>query len=166
MSKKQIAPLLLTLVFLFLGGCAVSETGNSLYAFTERMNKISESYSLSQDGYIYDAENKTFTKFYKFGENEIMLQFTCDENNDIYRLDAVFPTDSANNPQEYQFIKDCISAYINDPEKENSLLKQVDFDNTLKQISNETKKAKSGNTDILIDVTASGTVITVIQNNL
>lgn len=166
MAKKCITPLLLILFILILGGCAVSETGNSLYAFTERMNKISDSYSLNQDGYIYDSGDKTFTRFYKFEKNEIMLRFTCGENEDIYRLDLVFPTKSADNPQELQFIKNCISAYINDGETEDDLISQSDFDNTLKKIANETKKAKSGDTEILIDVTALGTVVTVIQNNL
>ncbi len=166
MKKKNIFPLLFVLMSLILSGCAVSETGNSLHAFTERMNKISESYSLTENGYIFDDSNNTLTRFYKFNTNEIMVQFTCDENNNLYRLDLVFPNECSKNPQELKFIKDCISAYINNPETETDLINNVDFDNIINEIKYETQKAESGDTEMLIDVTAIGTVITIIQNNL
>ena len=149
-----------------LSGCAVFETGNSLYAFTERMNKISESYSLTENGYIFNNTDNTLTRFYKFNTNEIMVQFTCDENNNLYRLDLVFPNECVKNPQELKFIKDCISAYINNTEIQTDLMNELDFDNTVNEIKYETQKAESGDTEMLIDVTAIGTVITIIQNNL
>ena len=149
-----------------LSGCAVSETGNSLHAFTERMNKISESYSLTENGYIFNNTDNTLTRFYKFNTNEIMVQFTCDENNNLYRLDLVFPNKCVKNPQELKFIKDCISAYINNTEIQTDLMNELDFDNTVNEIKYETQKAESGDTEMLIDVTAIGTVITIIQNNL
>lgn len=149
-----------------LSGCAVSETGNSLHAFTERMNKISESYSLTENGYIFNDTDNTFTRFYKFNTNEIMVQFTCDENNNLYRLDLVFPNECAKNPQEIKFIKDCICAYINNTETQTDLMNKLQFDNTLNEVNYETQKAENGDTEMLIDVTAIGTVITIIQNNL
>ncbi len=151
---------------LVLSGCAVSETGNSLHAFTERMNKNSESYSLTENGYIFNDTDNTLTRFYKFDTNEIMVQFTCNENNNLYRLDLVFPNECIKNPQELKFIKDCISAYINNTETQTDLMNKIDFDNTLNEVNYETKKAESDDTEMLIDVTAIGTVITIIQNNL
>lgn len=166
MKKKYLLPLLPTLLILLFCGCTVRETGNSLHAFTERMNKISESYSLTENGYIFNDTNKTLTRFYKFDVNEIMVQFTCDENNNLSRLDLVFANDCTKNPQELKFIKDCITAYINNTEKQTDLMNELDFDNKIKKVRYETQEAKSGDTEIQIDVTAIGTVITIIQNNL
>ena len=167
--KKSLVlplPLLLIILTLILSSCAVSEAGNTLYAFTERMNKICESYSLTQNGYIFNDTEKTLTRFYKFDSNEIMVQFTCDDNNNLYKLDLVFPNDCLENPRELKFIKDCICAYINNPEAYADLMSKLDFDNTLNEIKYETQKAESGNIEMLIDVTAIGIVITVVQNNL
>ncbi len=166
MKKKLMIPLILLFMVQILSSCAVSETGNTLHAFTERMNKISESYSLSQNGYIFNDTDKTLTRFYKFNSNEIMVQFTSDDNNNLYKLDLVFPYDCLKSPQELKFIKDCISAYINNPEIQSDLMNELDFDNTINEINYETKKAENGNIEMLIDVTAIGTVITVVQNNL
>lgn len=166
MKRINTFPLLLVLMTLVLSSCAVSKTGNSLHAFTERMNKISESYSLTEKGYIFNDKDNTLTRFYKFGTNEIMVQFTCDENNNLYRLDLVFPNECSKKPQELKFIKDCISAYINDTQTHTDLMNKLDFDNTINEIKYETQKAESSDTEMLIDVTAIGTVITIIQNNL
>lgn len=166
MKKINTFSLLLVLMTFVLSGCAVSETGHSLHAFTERMNKISESYSLTENGYIFNNTDNTLTRFYKFNTNEIMVQFTCDENNNLYRLDLVFPNECEKNPQELKFIKDCINAYINNTETQTDLMNKLQFDNTINEIKYETQKAESGDTEMLIDVTAIGTVITIIQNNL
>ena len=166
MKKINTFSLLFIIMTFVLSGCAVSETGNSLHAFTERMNKISESYSLTENGYIFNDTDNTFTRFYKFNTNEIMVQFTCDENNNLYRLDLVFPKECAKNPQEIKFIKDCICAYIKNTETQTDLMNKLQFDNTLNEVNYETQKAESGDTEMLIDVTAIGTVITIIQNNL
>ena len=166
MKKKYILPFLAVFLMLFSGGCDVSETGNSLHAFTERMNKISETYSLTENGYIFNDNDNTLTRFYKFEKNEIMVQFTCDESYNLSRLDLVFPNECSENTQELKFIKDCISAYINDAEKHTALMNELDFDEKIHNPGYETHKAESGDTEIQIDVTAIGTVITIIQNNL
>ncbi len=166
MKKKYILPLFFVLFSLIFSSCAVQETGNSLHSFTERMNQISETYSLTENGYIFNDNDKTLTRFYKFNINEIMVQFTLDENDNLSRLDLIFPNECFKNQQELKFIKDCMSAYINDSAIQTDLMNQLDFDNTTSKIKYETQKAKSGDTEMLIDVTAIGTVITIIQNNL
>ena len=54
MKKKYTLTLLIILSILILSGCTANETGNSLHAFTERMNNFNENYSLSENGYIFN----------------------------------------------------------------------------------------------------------------
>lgn len=165
MKKKYIFTIFLISSILFLSGCAVNKTGNSLHAFTERMNSIEENYTLSENGYIFNDKEKTLTRFYKFNKNEIMLRFTCDNNNNLSKLDIAFPRESTEHPEELKFIKDCLSAYINNPDAYSELMTESDFDNTLKKVSYKTTETDSGEIEMMVDVTAIGTVITIMQNN-
>lgn len=166
MKTRLLLTLTIALSVLFSSGCTIEETGNTLHAFTERMNRIDENYSLSENGYIYNKKEKTLTRFYKFNENEIMLRFTCDESNNLSKLDIAFPLDCAKSTQELRFIKDCITAYINNEEVYSEIIQTSDFDNTIKKVSYKTTQTDSGEIEMNIDVTTIGTVVTIMQNNL
>lgn len=165
MNKKYIFTLLTVIMCISLCSCTASRNGNTLTAFTERMNKMGASYSLDVNGYIYNEDEKTFSRFYIFDKNEIMLQFTCNDTNDLYAMDLVFEKGCIEIPRELKFINDCISCYINDTETEKDLFSKLNYTDALKNTSYETKKAESGDIEMMLDVTAEGTVITVTRKN-
>ena len=164
MKKKYYFAILCFLFFFFFSGCSLSSTGNNLHGFTQRMNEYPEKYNLTESGYIFDTKNNTLTRFFNFTENEIMLQFECGENNEFNCLHIVFDNNCKNNTQEMQFIKNCLEAYTESTETTKELLEIIDFENAIKNASYETKKAKSGDTELLLDTTTIGTVITITRN--
>lgn len=164
--KKIRLSMMLLLIIVFFSSCQLSTKGNTLHSFTQRMNKLSESYSLTESGYIFDRNNATLTRFYKFNKNEILVQFKCDDNNNLYTLNLTFPPHCVQQKEEMKFIKNCISAYIGNADTEKELFSQIDFDAVISSPSYDTITAKSGDTDMLIDITDIGVVITVVQNNL
>ncbi len=145
-------------------GCTLTEKGNSLSAFCERINTLDDTYNLTPSGYILDEENKTLTKFFRFTEKEILLEFEYAEGNNLTTLHIVFDNSAKNNQQELLFIKNSLYAFINNTALTDSLLTEIDFENAIYNIDMNTKKAKSGNTEIQLDVTEIGTVISVVQN--
>lgn len=163
MKNKCILTTLVAVIFM-LTGCSLSSEGNTLHGFTQRMNEYPENYNLTESGYIFDSKNNTLTRFFSFTDNEIMLQFECGENNDLTCLHIVFDNMSKNNSQEMNFIKNCIAAYIENPETSSEIMKKIDFENTIQKASYETQNAKSGDTELLLDTTTVGTIITIIRN--
>lgn len=165
--KKTISFAIITLCLLFLfNGCTLKTTGNSLYAFSERLNEIYETDTFNEVGYIVDQSNCTLTQFYKFNLKEIMLQFTYNEKNELTKMDLTFKNDVIENSDCYNFIKNCLTAYINDEKTESEILTDIDFNNTLSKTDINTKTSKIGDIEMLIDTTEIGTVITVVQNTL
>lgn len=165
--KKKLAVLsmILTLTLLFTG-CALQTTGNSLSAFCQRLNEIYETDTFNEVGYILDQKDRTLTQFYKFNENEVMLQFIYNEENELKQMNIATGSEDLNNEDCFTFTKNCISAYINDPKTEEALLTETDFENAVKLPDINTREAKIGDTELMFDVTEIGTVITVVQNNL
>ena len=145
-------------------GCNVSSTGNSLRGFTQRMNQFPEEYNMTQTGYIEDTQNKTLTKFFELDTNKIMLQFEYGSNNELTCLHIVFDNNCKNNSKVMKFAKNCIEAFIENPETTKELVNKIDLQNTITTTDYETKKAKSGDTELLLDTTAVGTVISVNRN--
>ena len=164
MKKIHILAALALSLLMLTTGCGISSQGNTLHGFTQRMNEYPENYNLSESGYIYDAKNNTLTRFFKFNKNEIMLQFECAENNEFTCLHIVFDNNCKNNSQEINFIKNCIEAFTESSEATDELLEKIDFDNAIKTTSYETKTAKSGDTELLLDTTTLGTVISINRN--
>lgn len=164
MKKKYILTPLLFVIILTLTGCSFSSTGNSLYGFTQRMNQFPEQYNLTQTGYIFNEQNHTLTRFFKFGNDEIMLQFEYADENELSCLHIVFDNNCKNNSQAVKFAENCIEAYIENKEITEELMNKIDFKTAINTPSYETKQAKSGDTELLLDTTAIGTVISVSRN--
>lgn len=164
MKKRIISATLLITLFFTLTGCSFSSQGNSLHGFTQRMNQFPEEYNLTQSGYIFDKGNSTLTRFFKFGNEKIMIQFECGEDNQLTCLHIVFDNNCKNNSQAIKFAENCIEAYIENPQAKAELLNAIDFRNAINIPSYETKKAKSGDTELLLDTTTIGSVLTVIRN--
>ncbi len=158
-----IVPIILIILTIF-SSCNLKENGKSLSAFVTRLNNINKSYNITETGFIIDEKNKTLTKFFTFSNNNVMLQFTYSDNNELNSANIVFDNITENNPEELIFIKNVITAFINNEEIESKLLTAIEFDTCIFTIDKNTKKAKIGNVEMLIDVTEIGTVITVLQN--
>ncbi len=165
--KFRVFKLLIALCFsLILCGCSLQTTGNSLFAFNQRLNELYATETFSESGYILDQKKCTLTQFYKFNDNEIMLQFVYNGKNELKQMNISAGPQDFNNKSCLLFAKNCISAFINDTKAEESILNEIDFENAVKTPDINTKEAKSGDIELLLDVTEIGTVITVVQNNL
>ena len=79
MKKRIFGILIILLSILTLNGCVFATTGESLEAFSRRMNEKNESYNMTSEGYIVDTKKQELTKFFRFSEREIMLNFKYDK---------------------------------------------------------------------------------------
>ena len=163
---KKIFPAFVLITVLMLSGCSVKNAGNTLYGFTQRMNEKSGSYSLTDSGYIYNKTDSTLTKYYVIGETSLMLQFSIDDKNELYSMNIVFDNLTEDNTAELGFIENCIECYCEDSQTSSTLLNGADFPQVLFTKRLDTIKSKVGNTEMLIDVTDIGCVITVFRNTL
>ncbi|MBE6801862.1 MAG: hypothetical protein E7530_03135 [Ruminococcaceae bacterium] len=164
--RKICLFLCLIVAILVCSSCKATTYGDTLHAFTRRMNKLSDTYTLSESGYILDQKSDTLTHFYKFGENEILLQFKTDDKNYLTEMNIVFNGNFTEGTEEFIFIKNCISAFIDNEETERAFFTEKSLSQLLETRSNKTVEINKGDTQLLLDVTDSGTVITVVKNNL
>ncbi len=164
-SKNSLFLLILIIIFAF-NGCVIESSGNTLHAFTQRMNERNSVYEMTNSGYIYNKTENSLTKYYIINDTNIMLQFHTNENNELCSLNIVFDTLTETNTEELEFIRNCIECYCDDQKISANLLNEANFPNVLFTKNIETIKNKIGNTEIIIDVTDIGCVISVVQNTL
>lgn len=166
--KKHVLNLLVTLLTLItLNSCVFATTGESLKAFSNRMNELNKNYNMTADGYIIDTEKSYLTKFFKFSENEIMLNFKYDNKHRLNEMNIVFDPGILNkNPDALIFIENCIKCFVNNEIAEEEILNSTDFNNSIKEINMKTISAEADNIKIEIDTTELGTVITVYKDIL
>ncbi len=163
--RKATTVFFLLMILCLCTACRAQTEGNTLYAFTMRMNELSHSYTLSENGYILDKNAGTLSRFYKFSENEILLQFTLDSTNNLTEMSIAYTHTLHQGTDEAEFVGNCISAFINDPQGEKELFKEKPLGDLLSTQSLETTEIKSGDTQLLLDVTEYGAVITVVKNS-
>ena len=119
---------------------------------------------MTTEGYIIDTENCELTKFFRFQEQEIMLNFRYDKKYRLNEMNIVFDAVMSDISNEaLTFVKDSIKAFIQNEEAEQELLNKVDFENAVKKIDKKTKSAETDNIKIEIDTTELGTVITIYR---
>lgn len=164
--KKHIFNILILLFSIItLNSCVFSTNGESLEAFSERMNELNESYNMTSDGYIIDTKKSTFTKFFRFSENEIMLNFKYDKKNRLNEMNIVFEsTIPDETPEILTFIENCIKCFIQNETAEKKILDNTDFENSIKKINIKTISAETDNIKMEIDTTNLGTVITIYKD--
>lgn len=154
--------MLLFLVFtIFLTGCSISEKGEDLTGFVSKMNTLNESYDMKAKGFIFEEKSNRIYKFFIVNDTELLLSFTADNKG---RLDSMSITASSGLTQDEAvliFIKNAIFSFVDNNEIYNEITEAEHFKNALNEISKETTKIKSGNAELLLDVTTLGTVITV-----
>ena len=164
MSFKGIKIIPVFLCIFALNGCVFSTFGDSINAFTERLNNLQENYTISAENYIIDTEKATLTKFFKFDQNELMLQFKYDHKNRLNEMNIAFDFTAENGTDELQFIKDLITAFCQNEATSNELMDATDFEKAIKTIRMETISAESENIKIEIDTTQLGTIISVYKD--
>ena len=165
MKKRLLNILILLFSIITLNSCVISTTGESLGAFSKRMNELNEGYNMTSDGYIINTDKSTFTKFYRFSQNEIMLNFKYDKKNRLNEMNIVFESIIlSETPEALSFIKDCIKCFIQNEKKEKEILNETDFENTIKKINIKTISAEADNIKMEIDTTNLGTVVTIYKD--
>ena len=164
--KKHIFSILIILFSIItLNGCVFSTTGESLDAFSRRMNEINNGYNMTSEGYIIDTEKSSLTKFFRFSENEIMLNFKYDKKHRLTEMNIVFePVILDKSPEALTFIENCITCFIQNEKAEKVILNDADFENSIKKINMKTINAESDNIKMEIDTTNLGTVITIYKD--
>ena len=165
MKKRIFSILVILFSLLSLNGCVFSTTGESLEAFSRRMNEINESYNMTSEGYIIDTEKCQLTKFFRFSENDIMLNFKYDKKYRLTEMNIVFESEIlTESPDSLSFIRDCIKSFVQNEKAENEILDNTDFENTITKTDMKTKGAEADNIKIEIDTTNLGTVITIYKD--
>ncbi len=155
----------LFLLLTMLCGCSFTTSGNSLEAFSQRMNCLNENYNMNPNGYIVDTSQNTLTKFYKFTEKEIMLKFKYDSKNRLTQMHIVFDLAVLEKSDiSFSFISDCIVCFCQNESTSDEILGISDFNNILKTVKNETTVAQVGDIKIEIDSTRLGTVISLYKD--
>lgn len=164
--KKRIFNIIIALLSLItLNSCVFATTGESLEAFSNRMNELNEGYNMTSDGYIMDTENCRLTKFFKFSENEMMLNFKYDKKYRLNEMNIAFDPDILNeNPDALTFIEDCIKCFVDNETSEAEILNSTDFNSSINEINMKTISAEADNIKMEIDTTQLGTVVTVYKD--
>lgn len=165
MKKHIFGLLILIFSIITLNSCVFSTTGESLEAFSRRMNETNEGYNMTSEGYIIDIEKCEFTKFFKFSQNEIMLNFKYDKKNRLNEMNLIFePVILDDTPDSLAFIQDCIKCFVQNEKLEKEILAETDFENSITKINMKTISAEADNIKIEIDTTELGTVITIYKD--
>ena len=165
MKKHILSILIILFSIISLNGCVFSTTGESLEAFSRKMNEINENYNMTSEGYIIDTEKHQLTKFFRFSENEVMLNFKYDKKHRLNEMNIVFePIILDKTPEALTFIENCLKCFIQNEKTEKDILADTDFENSIKKINIKTISAEADNIKIEIDTTNLGTVITVYKD--
>lgn len=165
MQKRNFIFIFAVILILITGnGCESDTKGQTLSAFSERMNVLNEAYQMTPSGYIYDYDKKTISKFYTTDKREILVQFTMNDNSELCSMNIVFDNLTEDNQEELKFINHCIVAFVNNDSLTEELLAGIDFYTAIYVPSYETRNKKIGDVEILMDVTEIYTVISVVQN--
>ena len=66
MFKTSLMLLIVLIALATFNSCTFATSGESLEAFSRRMNELNESYNMTADGYIIDISENSLTKFFKY----------------------------------------------------------------------------------------------------
>lgn len=157
--KKFLALGLFFIVF--LNSCSVTQNGEDLSGFTQRINTLNEQYNLTSQGFIYSDENDSIFKFFIVNENEILLSFKEDEKGRLIEMNFVTNSNFYDDLSSLDFFQNSLNAFINNEKTYKEIIDNNNLAEALKTDTKETTTIKSGNIEVLLDVTTLGTVITV-----
>lgn len=158
MKKLVVLPLFL---IIFFSSCSVTWEGEDLSGFILRMNTLNEQYNLTSQGFIYSDENNNIYKFFVVNENEILLSFKNDNKGRLTEMNFVADHNFYEDLSSYDFLKNALNAFINNETTYSEVIDGNNLTDILENNTKETATIKSGNIEVLLDVTTLGTVITV-----
>ena len=158
MKKLVVLPLFL---IVFFSSCSVTWEGEDLSGFILRMNTLNEQYNLTSQGFIYSDENNNIYKFFVVNKNEILLSFKNDNKGRLTEMNFVADHNFYEDLSSYDFLKNALNAFINNETTYSEVIDGNNLTDILENNTKETAKIKSGNIEVLLDVTTLGTVITV-----
>ena len=158
MKKLVVLPLFL---IVFFSSCSVTWEGEDLNGFILRMNTLNEQYNLTSQGFIYSDENNNIYKFFVVNENEILLSFKNDNKGRLTEMNFVADHNFYEDLSSYDFLKNALNAFINNETTYSEVIDGNNLTDILENNTKETATIKSGNIEVLLDVTTLGTVITV-----
>ncbi len=154
--------MLLLLVFtIFLTGCSISQRGEDLTGFVSKMNNLNEGYGMNAEGFIFEDGSNKIYKFFIVNDTELLLSFTADKKGRLDSMSIAASNNLAQNAEAFTFVKNAIFSFIDNKDFYTEIAEATEFKNGLNEASKETTKIKSGNVELLLDVTTLGTVITV-----
>ena len=148
-------------IIVFLNSCTVTQNGEDLSGFTQRINILNEQYNLTSQGFIYSDKNDSIFKFFVVNENEILLSFKEDDKGRLIEMNFVANSNFYEDLSSLDFLKNSLNAFINNEKTYKEIIDNNNLRETLKTVTKETITIKSGNIEVLLDVTTLGTVITV-----
>lgn len=155
--------LALIIVFLLLfTSCSVISSGNNLKGFSERMNGAYDSKEFSAGGYINNSDEHTFTRFFKFSEDEVLLTFTRNDEYELVEMSICAKKGAEENAEVFLFLENAVKSFYVDEEKGEELLCALNLKDALKENTLKSKKAEADGAEMLVDVADPGWVITVI----
>ncbi len=164
MKRNIFLTILTALLVLCFSSCSLDLRGESLYAFTGRLNDFGD-YGITPEGFITDEGTATLSRFFRFGKDEeILMKLHLNERNRIDEIHLVFENKICSNTYAYTFIIDCIKAFCNDEGAVSEILRKSDFENSIKSVDMQTKSAEHGNVELLIDTTEIGTVVSIYKD--
>ncbi|MBE6749330.1 MAG: hypothetical protein E7557_08920 [Ruminococcaceae bacterium] len=161
MKKFIFLPLVL---LIFLSSCSISKNGEDLVGFVLKMNELNESYNLSAEGFIYSEENSSIHKFFIVNESEILLSFCEDSKGRLTEMNIILSNDFQSDEAVFTFFKNSLSAFIMNDDIYSEIVENSGLSELLNSNSKETATIKSGNIELLLDVTTLGTVISVYKD--
>lgn len=165
-KKKKYIITIMLLCLSLLSGCRAKTEGDTIQAFTNRINELYGYEAFTVSGYIYDTHNKTISKFYSTGKREFLLKFAINESFLLKNMNIVFDSTSQMEDDEINFIKNCIYAFVDNKKTSDDLIHETALLRENFTPSYDTLSKKIDDIEILIDITETGTVITVVKSNL
>ena len=161
MKKFLVLPLFF---IVFLNSCSVTQNGEDLSGFIKRINTLNEQYNLTSQGFIYSDENDSIFKFFIVNENEILLSFKEDVKGRLIEMNFIANSIFYEDSSSLDFFKNSLNAFINNEQTYKEIIDNNNLMESLKTDTKETLTIKSGNIDVLLDVTTLVTVITIYKD--
>lgn len=156
--------LLLLLCVVLLTGCSISHHGEDLTGFVEKMNDLNEAYLLTAEGFVFSEEDNSIYKFFVVDDEDVLLSFSKDTKGRLTSISITTNADITKKNAVFEFCKNALSAFIDNDSIYNETVNSELFNSELNKLSKETVKIKSGNVELLLDVTTLGTVITAYKD--
>ena len=153
MKKKYFLCFILVICLFFTSGCDSPTHGRSIFAITQRMNEYSPQYEISSEGFIFNKEKNSYSRYFKIGKEELLLKLIADHKSRINEAHIIIPASLHKNTTVLAFVDAFTVAFADDTYSANELMKEAHKHFKSDTPAPETKSAESGNVKTEIDIT-------------